>query len=122
MRESEVRSARFGELLETLMDHPDPDEITRREMDGERDDEIELEDEPERKAETIEAMNEPLSEEELKTAGPITAGARSRQPAAMGRLRVSHRRPEKRSRISRGFHDLTRRVFEPRRKIEAAFY
>ena len=32
MRESDVRSAKFGELLETLMDHPDRDAIISREM------------------------------------------------------------------------------------------
>lgn len=31
-RESDVRADRFGELLETLMDHPDRDEIIAREM------------------------------------------------------------------------------------------
>src|SRR6266851_10157054 len=31
-RESDVRSAKFGELLETLIDHPDCDEIIEREM------------------------------------------------------------------------------------------
>lgn len=32
MRESDVRSAKFGELLETLLDHPDRDAIIGREM------------------------------------------------------------------------------------------
>jgi len=32
LRRSEVRSARFGELLETLMDHPDCEAILHREM------------------------------------------------------------------------------------------
>ena len=32
MQRSDVRSAKFGELLETLRDHPDRDEIIAREM------------------------------------------------------------------------------------------
>jgi hypothetical protein len=32
MKESDLRAARFGELLETLLDHPDRDEIVAREM------------------------------------------------------------------------------------------
>jgi hypothetical protein len=32
MREGDLRAARFGELLETLMDHPNRDEIVAREM------------------------------------------------------------------------------------------
>ena len=32
MRESDVRAARFGELLETLMDHPNGNELVAREM------------------------------------------------------------------------------------------
>jgi hypothetical protein len=32
MKESDLRAARFGELLETLIDHPDRDEIVAREM------------------------------------------------------------------------------------------
>jgi hypothetical protein len=38
LKESEVRSAKFGELLETLMDHPDRDAIIDREMGWDRDD------------------------------------------------------------------------------------
>jgi len=36
MRESEVRSAKFGELLETLADHPDRDAIIAHEMGWDR--------------------------------------------------------------------------------------
>jgi hypothetical protein len=32
LKESDLRAARFGELLETLIDHPDRDEIVAREM------------------------------------------------------------------------------------------
>ena len=32
MRESDLKSARFGELLETLIDHPERDKIVAREM------------------------------------------------------------------------------------------
>src|SRR5687767_6541933 len=32
MREGDLRAARFGELLETLIDHPNRDEIVAREM------------------------------------------------------------------------------------------
>src|SRR4051794_11779959 len=32
MREGGLRAARYGELLETLIDHPDRDEIVAREM------------------------------------------------------------------------------------------
>src|ERR671914_64305 len=32
MREGDLRAARFGELLETLMDHPNRDELVAREM------------------------------------------------------------------------------------------
>jgi hypothetical protein len=39
LKESEVRSAKFGELLETLMDHPDRDAIIDHEMGWDRDDE-----------------------------------------------------------------------------------
>jgi len=38
MKESEARSARYGELLETLMDHPDSDAIISREMGWDQDD------------------------------------------------------------------------------------
>jgi len=38
LKESEVRSAKFGELLETLMDHPDRDAIIDREMGWDKDD------------------------------------------------------------------------------------
>ena len=66
MRESEVRSARFGELLETLIDHPDRDEIIRREMGWNQEgDEAEADDEPDWEADAIEAINESPSEEEL---------------------------------------------------------
>jgi len=37
-KESDVRSAKFGELLETLHDHPDRDAIIEREMGWDRDD------------------------------------------------------------------------------------
>jgi hypothetical protein len=37
MRKSDARSARFGELLETLRDHPDRDAIIAREMGWDRD-------------------------------------------------------------------------------------
>ncbi len=50
LHRSDVRSAKFGELLETLMDHPDRDEIIAREMgwdrgdqDDDQDDESEIE-------------------------------------------------------------------------------
>ena len=36
MQESDARSAKFGELLETLIDHPDRDEIINREMGWDR--------------------------------------------------------------------------------------
>src|SRR5438552_6094966 len=36
MKRSDVRSAKFGELLETFMDHPDRDEIIDREMGWDR--------------------------------------------------------------------------------------
>ena len=39
MKRSDVRSARYGELLETLIDHPDRDEIIDREMGWDRADE-----------------------------------------------------------------------------------
>jgi hypothetical protein len=32
MKRSDVRSARYGELFETLIDHPDLDEIIDKEM------------------------------------------------------------------------------------------
>ena len=38
MRQSEVRSARFAELFETLRNHPDRDELIDREMGWDRDD------------------------------------------------------------------------------------
>jgi hypothetical protein len=68
MKESDVRSARYGELLETLIDHPERDEIIAREMGWDRetddvDDDDELDD---WRAEIQEAMNEPLSNEELE--------------------------------------------------------
>ena len=37
MEKSDARSAKFGELLETFIDHPDRDEIIAREMGWERD-------------------------------------------------------------------------------------
>ena len=37
LRESELRSARFGELFETLLDHPRRDELIAREMGWNRD-------------------------------------------------------------------------------------
>ncbi|HEV3144254.1 MAG TPA: hypothetical protein VGZ47_10245 [Gemmataceae bacterium] len=57
LKESEVRSARYGELLETLMDHPDRDAIIDREMGWDRD-----EDGPE--MEWIEEAMEELEDEE----------------------------------------------------------
>src|SRR5438874_11330204 len=36
MKRSDVRSAKFGELLETFMDHPDRDAIIDREMGWDR--------------------------------------------------------------------------------------
>jgi hypothetical protein len=39
MQESEAKSARFGDLLETLHDHPDRDAIIAREMGWDREDE-----------------------------------------------------------------------------------
>jgi hypothetical protein len=41
LKESETRAAKFGELLETLLDHPDRDAIIEREMGWDRDDEEE---------------------------------------------------------------------------------
>jgi len=38
MKESDVRSAKFGELLETFQDHPDRDAIIEHEMGWDRDD------------------------------------------------------------------------------------
>lgn len=51
-RESEARSARYGDLFETLLDHPDRDEIINHEMgwDGDDDDEDEEDWDPEREA------------------------------------------------------------------------
>ena len=40
MRESDARSARYGELLETLMDHPDRDAIIEKEMGWDREEEV----------------------------------------------------------------------------------
>lgn len=68
MRESETRSARFGELLETLMDHPDRDAIIRREMGWDKRDDAEPDEMPEWKAEAFEAMNEPPTEEDFEEA------------------------------------------------------
>jgi hypothetical protein len=39
MKRSEARADRFGELLETLVDHPDRDKIIAREMGWKEDDE-----------------------------------------------------------------------------------
>jgi hypothetical protein len=73
MQESDAKSARFGELLETLRDHPDCDEIIRREMGWDKGDETGSDDDEESdndlddwKAEAIAAMNEPPSEEVLE--------------------------------------------------------
>jgi hypothetical protein len=66
MKESDVRSARYGELLETLMDHPERDEIIAREMGWDRDDEVDDEAEDDWRAELNEAMNDPLTDEELE--------------------------------------------------------
>jgi hypothetical protein len=43
-RESEARSARFGELLETLADHPDRDALISREMGWDDDEEVDSDD------------------------------------------------------------------------------
>src|SRR5690606_1185617 len=69
MRESEARSARFGDLFETLIDHPDRDEIIGREMGWFEDEDDEGEWDPEAEAwearrdeiirEVEEAMNDP---------------------------------------------------------------
>lgn len=77
MRRSETRAARFGELLETLIDHPDRDAIIEREMGWDGDDE----DESWKQGETPEwsqeaeeldamkaAMHEPPSEEAMAEA------------------------------------------------------
>lgn len=81
MRESEARSAKFGELLETLIDHPDRDAIIEREMGWDRDDGDSAEP---AFAEGIEA--EPATDEELakfqreqKAVEEIPAFARSRE-------------------------------------------
>lgn len=69
MRESDAKSAKFGELLETLMDHPDRDEIIAREMGWDREDEDDDRPEWQREEEDaalIEAMNEPPTEEEME--------------------------------------------------------
>lgn len=65
LRKSEARSDRFGELLETLMDHPDRDAIIRQEMGWDRDD-LAGDDADEETAEIISALNEPPSEEEIE--------------------------------------------------------
>jgi hypothetical protein len=64
MKESDVRSARYGELLETLIDHPERDEIIAREMGWDR--EVEVDEDDDWRAELQEAMNEPLTDEELE--------------------------------------------------------
>ena len=66
LRESEARSARFGELLETLLDHPDRDAILRREMGWGDKDVFDAGCEDEETAEALSAMNEPLSEEDIE--------------------------------------------------------
>jgi hypothetical protein len=66
LRESEARSARFGDLLETLMDHPDRDEILHREMGWDRKDDPETIEEDVETADLIAALNEPPSEEDLE--------------------------------------------------------
>lgn len=70
MRESDVRSARYGELMETLIDHPDRDEIIAREMGWDRDDDDDEDGEWAWDAddELIEALNEPPTEEEMDSA------------------------------------------------------
>lgn len=78
MQRSETRAARFGELLETLIDHPDRDEIIDREMGWDCDDgpgEGWKEGEPDEwdeEADELEAMKaameEPPSEEALAEA------------------------------------------------------
>jgi hypothetical protein len=60
MKESDVRSARYGELLETLMDHPERDEIIAREMGWDRD--LEVDEDDNWRAE----LNEPPTDEELE--------------------------------------------------------
>src|SRR5262249_9786985 len=88
LKESEVRSAKFGELLETLMDHPDRDAIIDREMGWDRDDDnpavewmedmletqededddesFEMNDDDESKTEIEEDDDEPWEDHELK--------------------------------------------------------
>ena len=43
MRQSDVRTAKYGELLETLKDHPDQDAIIDREMGWDQEDEVDEE-------------------------------------------------------------------------------
>ncbi|HUY92418.1 MAG TPA: hypothetical protein VMV10_26990 [Pirellulales bacterium] len=63
-RESELRSARFGELFETLRDHPDRDELIDREMGWDRDDEEpEFESPPDEELESEEEDEEELERE-----------------------------------------------------------
>lgn len=65
LRKCEARSDRIGELLETLMDHPDRDAIIRRERGWDRDD-LTGDDEDEETAEILSALNEPPSEEDIE--------------------------------------------------------
>jgi hypothetical protein len=64
MKESDVRSARYGELLETLIDHPERDEIIAREMGWDR--EVEVDEDDDWRADLEEAVNDPLTDEELE--------------------------------------------------------
>lgn len=64
MQESDVRSARYGELLETLIDHPERDEIIAREMGWDR--EVEVDEDDDWRDELHEAMSDPLTDEELE--------------------------------------------------------
>lgn len=66
LQKSEARSARFGELLETLFEHPDRDAILRREMGWDRHEDPMTDDEDGETAEMLSALNEPPTEEEIE--------------------------------------------------------
>lgn len=67
MLESDVRSAKFGELLETLIDHPDRDEIIAREMGWDREEAGDAVDfDPSDSFDINAALEEALTDEDLE--------------------------------------------------------
>lgn len=66
LRVSDARSARFGELFETLIDHPDRDAILHREMGWGKEEDSAADDEDDVTAETLSSLNDPPSEEEIE--------------------------------------------------------